>query len=63
MLASDPHLSATLPAIWFEMQLNAPGLNVYGVTVPGGGPFIVMGFNEKIGLGEYQYRQPDARHL
>ncbi|MFZ5431262.1 MAG: penicillin acylase family protein [Bacteroidota bacterium] len=51
MLATDPHLSATLPAIWFEMQLQAPGINVYGVTVPGGGPFIVMGFNEKIAWG------------
>lgn len=51
MLATDPHLSATLPAIWYEMQLHAPGVNVYGVTVPGGGPFIVMGFNEKIAWG------------
>ena len=51
LLASDPHLSATLPAIWYEMQLHAPGVNVYGVTVPGGGPFIVMGFNDKIAWG------------
>jgi penicillin amidase len=51
MLATDPHLAATLPAIWYEMQLHAPGISVYGVTIPGGGPFIVMGFNEKIAWG------------
>jgi penicillin G amidase len=51
MLATDPHLTASLPSIWFEIQLNAPGVNVYGVTVPGGGPFVVMGFNEKIAWG------------
>ena len=51
ILASDPHLNTTLPSIWYEMQLNAPGVNVYGVTIPGMGPGVGIGFNEKIAWG------------
>ncbi len=50
LLATDPHLGLTLPSIWYEMQLNAPGINVYGVTFPGV-PAIIMGFNEYIAWG------------
>ncbi len=51
ILCSDPHLSLTLPSIWYEMQLNAPGLNAYGVTLPGVA-FVIIGFNENIAWGE-----------
>jgi penicillin G amidase len=47
LFASDPHLGLTLPSIWYEIQLNAPGINSYGVTFPGV-PAIIMGFNEYI---------------
>ncbi|MBX7225593.1 MAG: penicillin acylase family protein [Chitinophagales bacterium] len=50
LLCNDPHLALSLPSIWFEMQLNAPGINVYGVTLPGS-PGIVIGFNEYIAWG------------
>lgn len=50
LFATDPHLSLTLPSIWYEMQLNAPGINAYGVTFPGL-PSIVMGFNEQMAWG------------
>ncbi len=50
ILCNDPHLGLNLPSIWFECQLNAPGLNVYGVTIPGA-PGIVIGFNENISWG------------
>jgi penicillin amidase len=50
LLATDPHLELTLPSIWYEMQLNAPGINAYGVTFPGV-PAIIMGFNENIAWG------------
>lgn len=50
ILASDPHLNLTLPAIWFEMQLSGPGSNVYGVTIPGT-PAVIIGFNENIAWG------------
>src|SRR5205807_1319094 len=50
ILANDPHLNLSLPNIWIEMQLSAPGMNVYGVSIPGT-PAIVIGFNENIAWG------------
>jgi penicillin G amidase len=35
MLASDPHLQQTLPSIWYQVVIDAPGLQVSGVAVPG----------------------------
>lgn len=50
MLANDPHLGLNLPSIWYAMQLNAPGVNVMGVTLPGA-PNIIIGFNDSIAWG------------
>lgn len=50
ILCSDPHLNLSLPAIWLEMQLTAPGMNVYGVSIPGT-PAVIIGFNENIAWG------------
>jgi penicillin amidase len=50
ILANDPHLGLTLPSIWYEMQLHAPGYNSYGVTLQGS-PAIIIGFNEKTAWG------------
>jgi penicillin amidase len=50
ILANDPHLNITLPSIWYQIQLHAPGLNAYGVSLPGA-PGIVIGFNDKIAWG------------
>jgi penicillin amidase len=44
ILAGDPHLNMSVPSIWYEMQLHAPGINTYGATIPGA-PGIVIGFN------------------
>jgi penicillin amidase len=50
ILCDDPHLTLSLPSIWYEMQLVAPGVNVYGVTLPGA-PNIIIGFNNDIAWG------------
>jgi penicillin amidase len=48
MLAGDPHLELTLPAIWYEVHLVVPGeMDVYGVTIPGI-PAVVIGFNRDV---------------
>jgi penicillin amidase len=48
LLAGDPHLSLTLPAIWYEAHLVVPGeLDVYGVTIPSA-PFVMIGFNRDL---------------
>ncbi|MBW4890583.1 penicillin acylase family protein [Mucilaginibacter sp. HMF5004] len=50
ILANDPHLELSYPSIWYQSQLSAPGVNVYGVSIPGA-PNIVIGYNQKIGWG------------
>lgn len=50
ILCNDPHLHLTLPSIWFEIQLNAPGINSYGVSLPGI-PGVIIGFNDDIAWG------------
>lgn len=50
MLATDPHLNLSLPAIWYELQLKSEDQNVYGYAIPGV-PGIVIGYNENISWG------------
>lgn len=50
ILCNDPHLGLNLPSLWYEMQLHAPGVNVYGVSLPGS-PGIIIGFNDNISWG------------
>lgn len=50
ILANDPHLELTLPSIWYQIQLHAPGLNAYGVSLPGA-PGVIIGFNKDIAWG------------
>jgi penicillin amidase len=48
ILSGDPHLSLTLPSIWYEVHLVVPGeLDVYGVTLAGT-PGVVIGFNRDV---------------
>jgi penicillin amidase len=47
MLAGDPHLPQTLPSVWYQAALSAPGLAVTGVTVPGL-PGVLIGHNSRI---------------
>ena len=42
LLANDPHLGLSAPAIWYFAHLEAPGLNVIGGTLPGI-PAVVLG--------------------
>lgn len=50
ILCNDPHLGLNLPSLWFEVQLQAPGLNVYGASLPGA-PGVVIGFTDSISWG------------
>lgn len=50
ILANDPHLNLTLPSIWYQIQLHAPGMNVYGVSLPGA-PGVIIGFNQDAAWG------------
>jgi penicillin G amidase len=50
ILCNDPHLELSLPSIWYEIQLQTPASNSYGVSLPGS-PFIIIGFNDHIAWG------------
>jgi penicillin amidase len=50
ILANDPHLHLTFPSIWYQVQLHAPGVNVYGVSLPGA-PNVIIGYNKQISWG------------
>ncbi len=50
LLANDPHLGHQNPGIWYEVHLNAPGIDGYGVSFPGL-PGIVIGHNPSIAWG------------
>ncbi len=50
ILCNDPHLELSFPSIWYEMQLNSPTSNTYGVSLPGS-PYIIIGFNDSIAWG------------
>ncbi len=47
LLAGDPHLPQTIPSVWYEVALSAPGFDVAGVSVPGL-PGILIGHNARI---------------
>jgi penicillin amidase len=50
LLANDMHLELTLPPIWYEVHLTAPGWNVKGFALPGT-PLVVVGHNDRIAWG------------
>ena len=50
LLSNDPHLTLSLPSIWYQMQLVSPTVNVYGATLPGA-PNVIIGFNKDVAWG------------
>ncbi|HWE51201.1 MAG TPA: penicillin acylase family protein, partial [Bryobacteraceae bacterium] len=50
LLSNDMHLEYSEPGVWYLDHLEAPGLNVSGVALPGV-PGIVSGHNDRIAWG------------
>jgi penicillin amidase len=50
LLSNDMHLAYSLPGIWYMTQLEAPGLDVSGVALPGT-PGVIVGHNRRIAWG------------
>ncbi len=61
LLANDPHLGLSAPALWYFAHLSAPGLNVIGATLPGI-PAVVLGRNDRIAWG-FTNTAPDVQDL
>jgi len=50
LLANDMHLEYSLPGTWYMTHLQAPGLDVSGVALPGV-PGVMVGHNQRIAWG------------
>jgi penicillin amidase len=50
ILCNDPHLTLSLPSIWYMIHLSAPGYNSMGASLPGS-PGVISGFNDSIAWG------------
>ena len=72
LLANDPHLGLSAPAIWYFARLQAPAerntdgsqgapLDVIGATLPGA-PFVVLGRTAKVAWG-FTNTGPDVQDL
>ncbi len=61
LLANDPHLRLSAPALWYFARLQAPGLKVAGATLPGA-PGVLLGQNETIAWG-FTNTGPDVQDL
>jgi penicillin amidase len=67
LLANDPHLGLSAPAIWYFARLQAPdadgirGLDVIGATLPGT-PFVVLGRTAEVAWG-FTNTGPDVQDL
>ena len=61
LLANDPHLTLSAPAVWYFAHLSAPGFEVIGATLPGV-PGVVLGRNNRIAWG-FTSTIPDVQDL
>jgi len=61
LLANDPHLGLSAPAIWYFAHLNAPGVNVIGGTLPGI-PAVILGRTDKFAWS-FTNTNPDVQDL
>jgi penicillin amidase len=50
ILANDMHLALRAPSIWHLMALHGDGMDIAGMTLPGG-PFVVAGHNRAVAWG------------
>lgn len=61
LLANDPHLKLSTPALWYFARLQAPGWRVAGATMPGL-PMVILGQNENVAWG-FTNTGPDVQDL
>jgi len=58
LLAGDPHIRFSVPAVWYEAQLSAPGFKLYGhfQTL---NPFALLGHNMDFGWSLTMFQNDD----
>jgi penicillin amidase len=61
LLANDPHLKLSAPALWYFARLQLPGWKLAGATMPGL-PLLVLGQNQQVAWG-FTNTAPDVQDL
>ncbi len=61
LLANDPHLGLSAPALWYLAHLEGGGVRVIGATFPGV-PMVILGRNDRIAWG-FTNTAPDTQDL
>lgn len=61
LLANDPHLGLSAPALWYMARLQSPQLRAAGATLPGV-PLVVLGQNAHLAWG-FTNTGPDVQDL
>ena len=61
LVANDPHLKLSAPALWYFARMVAPGIEVAGATMPGL-PGVVLGQNRQLAWG-FTNTGPDVQDL
>src|ERR1700712_2242051 len=58
LLAGDPHIRFSVPAVWYEAQLTAPGFELYG-HFQALNPFALLGHNLDFGWSLTMFQNDD----
>ena len=58
LLAGDPHIRFSVPAVWYEAQLSAPGFELYG-HFQALNPFALLGHNMDFGWSLTMFQNDD----
>ncbi|MEY4342084.1 MAG: hypothetical protein RL541_1588 [Pseudomonadota bacterium] len=61
LLANDPHLALSTPAVWYVTHLKTANTDVIGASLPGI-PLVVIGHNSKVAWG-FTNTGPDVQDL
>jgi penicillin amidase len=59
LLAGDPHIRFSVPAVWYEAQLSAPGFELYGYH-QALNPFASLGHNMDFGWSLTMFQNDDV---
>ncbi|MCU1735353.1 MULTISPECIES: penicillin acylase family protein [unclassified Pseudomonas] len=58
LLAGDPHIRFSVPAVWYEAELSAPGFHLYGYY-QALNPFASLGHNREFGWSLTMFQNDD----
>lgn len=58
LLAGDPHIAFSVPAVWYEAHLSSPGFELYGLH-QALNPFALVGHNQHFGWSLTMFQNDD----